>query len=65
MNQYYKATIKTEFEDAKGRMKTKKENYIVFAISPTDVEVKLAKQLPMSDYEVLSINVLNIVEIIN
>ena len=61
---YYKCTIKTEFEDAKGRMKSRKENYIVQAVNPTDVEVKVQKFLEMSDYETVSISVLNIMDII-
>lgn len=63
-NNFYKCTIKTETEDAKGRVKYKKENYIVEAVSPTDVEVIMAKHLEMADYEVVGINVINIVEII-
>jgi hypothetical protein len=61
---YYKVTIKSEFEDSKGRMKTRKDNYIVSAVNPTDVEVKMTKQLSMSDYEITSINLLNIIEVI-
>ena len=64
MNQFYKATIKVSFEDKKGRMKQRKESYIVSAISPTDVEAKLAKHLSMGDYEVVSISTTNIVEVI-
>ena len=63
-NNYYKCTIKTVFEDAKGREKFKKENYIVSAVSPTDVETKMAKHLEMTDYEIVAINLLNIIEII-
>ena len=64
MNQYYKATIKVSFEDKKGNVKFKKENYIVSAVSPTDVEAKVAKHLGMEDYEIVGINTMNIVEII-
>ena len=63
-NNYYRCTIRTQFEDAKGRMKSRKENYIVFAVSPTDAETKIAKHLEVTDYEVVSINLLNIIEII-
>jgi len=63
-NNYFKCTIRTEFEDAKGRLKYRKENYIVFAISPTDVEAKMAKRLGTADYEVISISIFNIVEVI-
>lgn len=63
-NNYYRCTIKTETEDGKGRIKYKKENYIVEAVSPTDVETKMAKHLEMTDYEVISISILNIIEIV-
>jgi hypothetical protein len=45
MNQYYRATVKVQFEDKKGNVKFKKENYLVFAMSPTDVEKKMAEHL--------------------
>jgi hypothetical protein len=63
-NNYYRCTIKTSFEDRKGRIKYKKENYIVFAVSPTDVEVKMRKHIEMTDYDVVGINVMSIVDII-
>jgi len=65
MNSYYKVSVKVSYEDKKGNMKFKKENYIVLAISPTDVEEKLAKHLGMDDYEITSINLINIVDIID
>lgn len=65
MNQWYKVTVKVEFEDAKGRQKFKKETYIVSALTPTEVENKIAKQLEATDYEIVGINTTNIVEIIN
>ena len=61
---YYRCSIKASFEDKKGNLKYKKENYIVEAISPTDVEIKVQKFLDMSDYETVSISLLNIVDII-
>ena len=64
MNQYYKAQIKIQFEDKKGNVRYKKDSYIVSAMTPTDVEAKLAKHLGMEDYEVVSISVTNIVDII-
>lgn len=64
MNQYYRATIKLSFEDKKGNIKFKKENYLVYAVSPTDVEVKLAKHLGVEDYEIVGINVANITEVV-
>lgn len=64
MNQYYKATVKVQFEDKKGNVKFKKESYIVYAISPTDVEAKLSKHLGVEDYEIVGINTTNIVDIV-
>jgi len=64
MNQYFRATVKVSFEDKKGNVKYKKENYIVYAITPTDVEVKMAAELGNEDYEIVGINVTNIVDII-
>ena len=64
MNQYYRATVKISFEDKKGNIKYKKENYIVYAITPTDVETKMAAELGANDYEIVGINITNIVDII-
>lgn len=64
MNQYYRATIKVSFEDKKGNVKFKKENYIVFALSPTDVEAKLAKHLGVEDYELVGVNVTGIIDVV-
>ena len=64
MNQYYRATIKIQYEDKKGNIKFKKENYIVFGMSPTDVEAKLGKHLGVEDYEILGINLVGIVDVI-
>lgn len=64
MNQYYRATVKVSHEDKKGNIKFKKENYIVYAMSPTDVEAKLAKHFGVEDHEILGINLVGIVEVI-
>jgi len=64
MNQYYKATVKMSFEDKKGNLKYRKDSYIVFAMSPTDVEAKIAKHLGVEDYEIVGINTTNIADII-
>jgi len=64
MQQYYRATIKIQFEDKKGNLKYKKENYIVFAMSPTDVEAKLSKHLGDGNYEIVGINLVGIVDVI-
>jgi hypothetical protein len=63
-NNYFRATIKISYEDKKGNVKYKKENYIVSAVSPTDVEEKVAKHLGTEDYELIGVNVINIIDII-
>lgn len=63
-NNYFKVSIRTEYEDRKGNMKYQKQNYVVFAISPTDVEEKMAKQLQITGYEIVSISLMNIVDVI-
>jgi Domain of unknown function (DUF4494) len=65
MQQYYRATVKMSYEDKKGNVKYKKQNYIVSAMSPTDVEAKLAKHLGAEDYEILGINTTNIADILS
>ena len=62
---FFKATIRESYVDAKGREKFRKENYIVSAISPTDVEAKLAKELSDAEYEVVNVTLTNIVKILN
>jgi len=64
MDQYYKATVKVEFEDKKGNMKWRTEAYIVSAVSPTDVEAKITKELSTGNWEIKSISVTNIVDVI-
>jgi len=64
LEQWFKAVIKIEDEDDKGKTKIKKEAYLVYAVTPTDVEAKLAKFISMADYEVLSISVQNITDIV-
>jgi len=64
MDQYYKATLKVEFEDKKGNVKWRTESYIVSAMSPTDVEAKITKELSSGNWEIKSISVTNIVDII-
>jgi hypothetical protein len=64
MNQWYKAVVKVEYEDAKGKMKFRKEAYIVSAMTPSEVETKVGKQLEGTEYEIIGINTTNIVDII-
>lgn len=64
MEQYFKCVTKTEWEDDKGRVKFRREAYIVSAISPTDAEAKLIKHMGTTDCEVINIAVTNIVDIV-
>ena len=63
---YYKCTLKIEYEGAKGRLKTRREEYIVEAIGPTDVEAKVAEHMKggTEDYEISSVVLTNIISII-
>ena len=64
MDQYFRCVVKVEWENDKGQVKYKKEPYIVSAMSPTDVEAKMHVHLKGSDFEIMSITVTNIVDII-
>jgi hypothetical protein len=61
---YYKCIVKTEYEGAKGKMKTRRDEYIVEGISPTDVEAKITKELQGYDFEVAQITLTKIVSIV-
>ena len=71
MKQYYnvKVKVETETEDAKGRPKTKvvKEEYLVEAVSPTDAEVKMTRELEgiMGEFEVVSIVLTKVMDVIS
>lgn len=65
MNQYFRAKVKVEWEDDKGKVKYRGEEYIVNALNPTDVEAKINEHLKGSDFEISSISVTKIVDIIN
>lgn len=62
---YYKCIVKTEYEDARGKMKYRRDEYVVSAISPTDVEAKITKELEGYDFEVAQITLTKIIAIIN
>lgn len=55
-NQYFKCVVKVEYEDSKGRIKYRKEEYLVNAVNPTDVEVKITKEMEgAGEFEIVSI----------
>jgi len=63
---YYKAVVKVEYEDDKDRVKFRKENYLVNAVNPTDVEVKVNKEMQgYGDFEIVSIVLTNILAILD
>lgn len=61
---YYRCIVKTEYEDAKGKMKYRRDEYIVSAISPTDVEAKMTKELEGLDFDIAQITLTKIIDII-
>jgi hypothetical protein len=65
-NYYYKATIRIEYEDAKGKLKKRREEYIVSGINPTDIEAKITAYMKGSteDFEISSITMTKIVDIL-
>jgi len=65
MRQYWKCTVKIEWENEKGQVKYRKEEYIVNALNPTDVEARITEHLKGSDFEIINISVTKIVDIIN
>ena len=60
---YYRAVAKVEIE-VKGRIKYHKEQYIVQAVSPTDVESKMNEYLKNVDFEIDSISQTRIIDIV-
>ena len=44
MAKYYSVLVAVEVEDAKGKVKKNKENYLVDALSVTEAEAKLVKK---------------------
>lgn len=63
-NIYFMVTVDMLNEDAKGRIKKRKDQYIVQGISPTDVEAKITKELEGFDFEISVIKATKIVDII-
>jgi hypothetical protein len=61
---FYKCIVKTDYEGANGKMKSRRDEYIVEGVSPTDVEAKITKELEGFDFEVAQITLTKIVSII-
>ena len=63
---YFRASVKVEYEDNKGRVKFRKEEYLVSAISPTDVEAKVTKEMQgAGDFEIVTISLTKILAVLN
>ena len=63
-NTYFMVTVDMLTEDAKGKIKKRKDQYVVVGISPTDVESKVTKELEGFDFEISVIKATKIVDII-
>ncbi len=63
-NTYFMVTVDMLNEDAKGRIKKVKQQYVVVGISPTDVEAKVTKELDGYDFEISVIKATKILDVI-
>jgi hypothetical protein len=64
--QFYKCVVKVEYEDNKGRVKYRKEEYLVNAVSPTDVEAKVHKEMEgTGEFEIVSIVLTKILSVLD
>lgn len=63
-NAFYKCVAKIQYEGNKGKMKTRRDEYIVEGISPTDVEAKITKELEGYDFEIAQITLTKIISIV-
>ena len=65
--QYYKCVVKVEYENDKGQVKVKKEEYLVNAVNATDVEKQIADEMEgaMGDWEVVQISLTKILAVLD
>ena len=67
MAKFYAVTVAIEVEDAKGKIKKQKENYLVDAMSCTEAEAKLVKKFTDEavklEYEVVKVADTKIIEV--
>jgi hypothetical protein len=68
MAKYYAVTVAVEVEDAKGKIKKQKEQYLVDAMSCTEAEAKLVRKFTKDavqlEYQVEKVSETKIIEII-
>jgi hypothetical protein len=67
MAKFYSVQVAIEVEDAKGKIKKQKENYLVDAMSVTEAEAKLVNKFVEEavklEYEVVKVSETNIIEV--
>lgn len=67
MAKYYSVTVAVEVEDAKGKIKKQREQYLVDALSVTEAEAKLVKKFVAEavqlEYEVVKVSDTKILEV--
>ena len=67
MAKYYAVVVSIEVEDAKGKIKKQKEQYLVDALSVTEAEAKLVNKFTKDavklEYEVVKVSETKIVEV--
>ena len=67
MAKYYAVTVAVEVEDAKGKIKKQKEQYLVDALSCTEAEAKLVtkftKDAVQLEYEVVKVSETKVIEV--
>jgi len=63
---FFKCCVKVTGEDNKGRVKFHKEEYLVNAVNPTDVETQINKELEgTGEFEIVSIVVTKILSVLD
>ena len=67
MAKFYSVLVAVEVEDAKGKIKKNKENYLVDALSVTEAEAKLVQKFVdeavQLEYEVVKVSDTKILEV--
>ncbi len=67
MAKYYAVTVAVEVEDAKGKIKKQREQYLVDALSVTEAEAKLVNKFVSEgvnlEYEVVKVSETRILEV--
>jgi len=63
--QYYLVVVKVATENAKGKIRYRRDKYVVNAISASDVEKKVTDYLETLDGEIVQITAANIIDVIN